>query len=161
MMDYVFQFVLEPDNKGRFGLVFSEDSYVYNSPIFALPNRSEKLYRGKFKFPGEIHGEYKEFSLESDSYSLKLYIEELKQEIFFEYSRFNSDEHYYYSVRTTIEPIYPFYKMRYIGRPSNYVSPNEPFIVIMPRDVLLLDQLYLEHKFCLVGLTPTFNNERE
>jgi hypothetical protein len=159
MKNYVYQFVLEPQENGNFGLVFSEECETYNSPIFAVPILNGDLFSSTFKFPGEIEGSYKEFDLSNKAKGeLEIYVKELEQRLIFRYYPFY-DEEFYYIRRFMKGFLDQFYPLKYIGTKNNLIDRNSDFHIITPTDLILMDQLYREKKFCLVGYTPVFNGE--
>lgn len=158
MTNYVYQFVLEPKNNGQFGLIFSEESEVYQSPVFAISTRTE-LIHDTYSFPGELGGEYTEFKLTFRRESFLLKDGRLEYNLKFQIFPFLNDE-YYYQIRNLKMkfPYYPYFS--YIGRHKALFNKEEEFQIIVPTDLMLMDKLYLENKFCLVGYTPTFNNDQ-
>ena len=49
--------------------------------------------------------------------------------------------------------------LKYMGSNEKYIKKEDLIEIIVPTDLIYLDELYRKHKFCLVGFTPIFNNE--
>lgn len=160
MTNLVYQFVLVPDGNDKFGLVFSEECETYNSPIFAV-STNNNLHNAEFKFPGELNGDYREFSLQANENYLTLRTKEIEQRLLFTYSLFPDDDFFFYRRRFMKDPFYPFYRLKYIGEKEGKIKRGEEFQIIVPRDLITMDRLYKENKFCLVGYTPTFNSNQQ
>ncbi len=161
MRNFVYQFAIVPNGNNKFGLIFSEESESYNSPIFAVSTRNN-LYDSNFRFPGEINGEYQEFELTASEYGLKLNTKfSENNSLLFTYSLFPEDDYIFFRRRFMKAPFYPFYRLQYIGKRNDIIPKNEEFQVIIPRDLITMDRLFKEQKFCLVGYTPTFSGNNQ
>lgn len=155
MKDYVFQFILEPAN-GQFGLIFSEESDVFQSPVFGIPTRSIDYIHGTFFFPGEINNEYTEFQLKRKRDSFLIEDERIDFELQFQIIPLLNDELYYQTRNLKLPlPYSPYFK--YIGKYDSLFNENEIFQILVPMDLMIMDQLFLKKGFCLVGYTPSFN----
>lgn len=160
MTNYVYQFVIVPDGKNKFGLVFSEECETYNSPIFAVSTENN-LFSTKFRFPGEINGKYREFDLQANENYLSLSTSSIKTDLRFTYSFFLDDDYFFFRRRFMKDPFYPYYRLKYIGKFEHKIEHGKEFQIIIPRDLITMDRLYRENKFCLVGYTPTFNSNEQ
>jgi hypothetical protein len=48
--------------------------------------------------------------------------------------------------------------LKYLGKEKQMVMKNDGFLVLLPTDILEIDELYIKHKGVFVGLTPNFGN---
>ena len=160
MNNYVYQFILEPQDNGRFGLIFSEESEDFHSPVFAISVDTIEFLHDSYIFPGEIDNEYSEFKLISKAESFILKDERFGYDLQFFTFPYLLDE-YFYRIRNMKTPFpyyYPFYN--YIGKYKNLFRIDERFQIIVPSNLMMMDRLFFEKGLCLVGYTPTFNNDQ-
>jgi hypothetical protein len=144
MIHPVFQMILEPSGS-RFGLKFSQESDDFSTPVFVIPlYQNAWHYADEYYMPGEISGRPINFKLANDEFGrLVLKDERLNFHIFFD-GRFAGDS----DLRD--------YHFNYIGEFKEFLGPYQTFQIIVPLDLLVMDQLFLEQRACFVGLTPTF-----
>lgn len=149
----------EPNGDNSFGLVFSEETEVYNQPVFVLPIRhNNQWWTEDYYLPGEIEGKYKEFRL-----TFKNGVFVLKDEILKHAIRFGvglgdvflrihpMDRHFFYEKLP----------LKYIGKHQNIVTSFDRFIPLSPLDLLIMDDAFRQHKACFVGLTPVFGEKND
>jgi hypothetical protein len=157
----VYQFALSLDENGEFGLVFSSESETdYNSPIFAITTSKSDLFENKsLRFPGEINGRYVEFRMSTENGRFRINDNKIGIDINFR-TYFSLNDYRYFPKRFLEEP-FIYSHLKYIGNEKNMFDSNEMFQIIVPTDLILLDLLYKEKGFCLVGHTPIFNEENQ
>lgn len=158
MRNFAYQFALGLNKDGGYGLVFSTESETINSPIFAIPVSDLKSINENFLFPGEINGKYVEFNMIFINGRFKIQDERIGYDINFTLHPFV--DNLYTRNNFFNDSFYRGYQLNYIGNEQIF-EQNERFQIIVPTDLILLDELYKEKGFCIVGFTPVFNGNEK
>lgn len=171
MKSYVYQFAFalneEKSNSDEIGLMFSSEMdkedyyYSFRFPVFAIKtNASNEIY-----FPGELNGRYQNFKVDRNRngyYVNPKFSNSYRKAIKFKRLSYFEDFDVYDWI--DYRKFFPFSSipLKYFGNKKDIINNEDEFEIIVPSDLLYLDELYKEYKFCLVGYTPIFNdNERE
>lgn len=150
----IFQMVIEQECDGEYSLSFSNERDDYVQPCFVIPLRkSHPELANEYYMPGEIDGREVNFSVSRKEDFFVLSGHELLYDVRFKlllpWDRFLPAEMTFLS-----DISYP-----YKGTYSDFIYPYERFTIIVPLDLLIMDELYKQQKACFVGLTPVFGNK--
>ncbi|HLO52735.1 MAG TPA: hypothetical protein VK169_00530 [Saprospiraceae bacterium] len=170
MKNYIYQFTFEIniENYQEIGLKFSSEMNEENSvqgfcsPVFAFKyNDNNELL-----FPGELDGNYKEFEIRKSKKRNEFYLD-ISEFGLSNYTKSIVFKRLVYLEDFDVYDLYEYQEyffsrhgyLKYMGSNEKYIKKEDLFEIIVPTDLIYLDELYRKHKFCLVGFTPIFNNE--
>lgn len=149
----IFQMQLALNDLIHLGWVFSDETSWFQSPSFTLPWRPDEDFNSfKYVLPGEFKGEYRDFELKFNG---SIFLLEFQNRII----RF--------AIHDPLGPLdfrgLPFLRSYpYVGKHKEVLEAYNlnyalySFLPLMPLDLLLMDELYLNSRLVLVGVTAKF-----
>ncbi|WP_066005840.1 hypothetical protein [Mucilaginibacter sp. PPCGB 2223] len=136
----VYQMVFARSANSTLGLAFNAEADTSDAsrstlPLFVIP-RIPSLGTGlEYYFPGELNGQYTDYSLdfEDDETSLVISDPRLKYQVHFSFHSFDQ-------------------AFVYLGKRDDIVEQHTHFYILKPLDRLIMDKLYQEQGVCFSGL---------
>jgi len=137
----VYQMVFARSSNSTLGLAFNSETEIEQislsrTPLFVIPHIPLMGTNFEYYFPGELNGEYTDYSLNVDNTEGPLIIADprLNHPVRFGFHSFDQT-------------------FAYLGKRDDLIDPHTHFYILKPLDLPIMDKLYRDQGACFVGLT--------